>query len=141
MTDYVATSFKVELLTGVHDFTNSTGHAFKWALFTNAWTGNSASTTGYTATNETSGTNYTAGGTSTANVTPSADGTTAITDWPDPTWTSASITARFTQLYNSSVSNKAVASWDFGTDQTASGGNFVLVLPAAAAATAILRLA
>lgn len=143
MADFVCNSFKQELLQEGHNFTNA-ADAFYWALFTNAWTGNNASTTDYTVTNETSGTNYVAGGTTVANVTPTIDTNTAIVDFStDPTWSSASFTARFTLLYNSSSvsTTDAVANWDFGSDQTASGGDFILQLPTPAAATAILRLA
>jgi len=61
ITSTLTTSFKTELLTGTHDFTNSTGDSFKLALYTSAAT-LGATTTAYTVTNEASGTNYTAGG-------------------------------------------------------------------------------
>lgn len=139
-TTAICTSFKVELMTGVHNFTNA-AHVFRWALYTSTAT-HGAGTTAYSATNEISGTNYVAKGTTTANVTPTADSTTAITDWPDPTWSAASFTAASTLLFNdTAASDQSVAVWDFGGDQTASGGDFVLQLPVPAAATAILRLA
>ena len=143
MADFIADSFKQELLQGVHDFTNSTGDAFYWALFTNAWTGNNATTATYTTTNEVAnGNGYTTGGVTIANVTPTVSSNVAYTDWAtDPTWGTANFTARYTHLYNSTDSNKSVANWDFGTDQTASGGDFIIVLPTPASGTAILRLA
>lgn len=140
ITQAVCTSFKVECLTGTHNFTNSTGDVFKIALYTSSAT-LGASTTAYSATNEVSGTGYTAGGATLTNVTPSADTTTAITDFADVTWSTATITARGALIYNSSKSNKAVAVLDFGSDKTSTAADFVIVFPAAAAATAIVRLA
>jgi len=139
-TTAICTSFKVECFTMVHNFTNGQ-HVFRWALYNTSST-NGAATTAYTATNEISGTGYTAKGTTTANVTPAADSTTAIVDWPDPTWSTATFSAYSTLLFNDThASDASVAVWDFGGVQTASGGDFILQLPAAAAATAILRLA
>jgi len=143
-TTAICSSFKTDLMVGIHDFTNSTGHAFYWALYTSTAT-NGAATTAYSATNEISGTNYVAKGTTGANTTPTLDSTTAYTDWPDPTWSSASFTAASTLLYNDTVTtptaDPSVAVWDFGGDQTASGGDFVLQLPTPNGTTGILRLA
>jgi hypothetical protein len=138
----ICDSFKLEIFVGLgtHDFTNGTGDAFYWALYTSAATHGTA-TTAYSTTAEladaTGG--YDRPGETLANVTPTIDTNVAITDWEDPTWTTASFTAASTLLHNNS--GAAVASWDFGSDQTASGGDFVLQLPVYAAATAILRLA
>ena len=67
--NFMCTSFKQELLTATHNFTNSTGNTFKLALYTNS-ASFTASTTAYTATNEVSGTGYSAGGGTLTNVTP-----------------------------------------------------------------------
>lgn len=140
ITQAMCTSFKVEILQAVHDFTNSTGDVFKIALYTSSAT-MSAATTAYSATNEASGTGYTAGGNTLTNVTPTSSGTTAFTDFADTTWSTATITARGALIYNSSESNKAVAVLDFGSDKSSSAGDFTIVFPAADASNAIIRIA
>ena len=140
ITQAMCTSFKTELLTGTHNFTNSSGNTFKLALFTSS-ASLGAGTTAYSTSNEVSGTGYTAGGAALTNVTPSADGTTAITDFADLTFSSSSITARGALIYNDSVSDKAVLVLDFGADKASSSGDFTIQFPAAAAATAIIRIA
>ena len=139
--NYLCTSFKVELLKGVHDFTNGTGDTFKMALYTSSATLD-ASTTAYSATNEVSGTGYTAGGETLTSVTPTNDGTTAVVDFADVTWSSSSITARGALIYNSTASgNPAVAVLDFGADKTSSASNFVVSIPSAFSDSAIVRIA
>jgi hypothetical protein len=140
ITQALCTSFKQELLTGTHDFTNSTGDAFKIALFTSSAT-LSASTTAYSATNEAAGTGYSAGGNTLTNVTPTTSGTTALTDFADTTWSTSTITARGALIYNSSASNAAVAVLDFGSDKSSSAGDFTIQFPAADASNAIIRIA
>ena len=140
ITSTLTTSFKTQLLTGTHDFTNSTGDSFKLALYTSSAT-LGAATTAYTVTEEASGTNYTAGGGTLTNVTPTSSGTTAFTDFADLTFGTATITARGCMIYNSSDSNKSVATIDFGGDKTSTAGDFTIVFPAAAASTAIIRIA
>ena len=136
----MCTSFKQELLTGTHDFTNSTGDTFKIALFTSSAT-LGAATTAYTTSNEVSGTGYTAGGNTLTNVTPSTSGTTAFTDFADTTWSSATITARGALIYNSTDSDKAVVVLDFGSDKTSTNGDFTIQFPTADASNAIIRIA
>jgi len=125
ITQAVCTSFKQELLTATHDFTNTTGDTFKIALYTSSAT-LGASTTAFTATNEVSGTGYTTGGNTLTNVTPTSSGTTAFTDFADTTWSSATITARGALIYNSTDSNKSVVVLDFGSDQTSTAGDFTI---------------
>jgi hypothetical protein len=140
ITQAMCTSFKGEVMQALHDFTASTGNVFKIALYTSTAT-MSASTTAYSATNEVSGTNYVAGGNTLTNVTPTTSGTTGFTDFNDTTWSAATITARGALIYNSTNTNRGVAVLDFGTDQTSTAGDFTIVFPAAAAATAIIRIA
>tara|TARA_A100001388_G_scaffold158205_1_gene117995 strand:+ start:550 stop:978 length:429 start_codon:yes stop_codon:yes gene_type:complete len=140
ITQAMCTSFKTELLTGTHNFTNSSGNTFKLALYTSS-ASLGAGTTAYSTSNEVSGTGYSAGGSALTNVTPSADGTTAITDFADLTFSSSTITARGALIYNDSVSDKAVLVLDFGADKASSSGDFTIQFPAAAAATAIIRIA
>ena len=140
ITSAICTSFKQELLVGTHNFTNSSGNTFKLALYTSSAT-LGASTTAYTTTNEVSGTNYTAGGNALTNVTPTTSGTTAIVDFADLTFGTATVTARGCLIYNDTNSDKAVAAIDFGGDKTSTAGNFTIVFPSPTATGAIIRLA
>ena len=141
ITQAVCTSFKQEILVEGHDFTATTGDTFKIALYSSSAT-LSASTTAYSATNEVSNSGtYTAGGASLTAVTPTTSGTTALCDFADASFTSATITARGALIYNSSASNKAVVVLDFGGDKTSTSGTFTIAFPAADASNAILRLA
>lgn len=140
ITSAICTSFKQELLVGTHDFTASTGDTFKLALYTSSAT-LGASTTAYTTSNEVSGTNYTAGGGTLTSVTPTTSGTTAICDFADLTFGTATITARGCLIYDSTQSDKAVAAIDFGGDKTSTAGNFTIVFPSPTATGAIIRLA
>jgi hypothetical protein len=136
----MCTSFKVELLTATHNFTNTTGDVFKIALYTSSAT-LGASTTAYSTSNEVTGTGYTAGGNTLTNVTPTSSGTTAFTDFADTTWTTATITANGALIYNSSKSDKAVAVLAFGGDKTSTAGDFTIQFPVADASNAIIRIA
>lgn len=143
--NYMCTSFKQQLLQAKHDFTASTGDTFKLALYTNSATFD-ASTTDYTASNETSGTGYTAGGGTLTNVTPTTSGTTAFTDFADLTFSSSSITARGALIYNTTTgggtgTTDSIIVLDFGADKTSSAGDFTIVFPTADASNAIIRIA
>lgn len=140
ITQAMCTSFKTQLLTGTHDFTNGTGDTFKIALFTSAATLD-ATTTAYSTSNEASGTGYTAGGNTLTNVTPTSSGTTAFTDFADTTWSSASVTARGALIYNSTEADAAVVVLDFGSDKTSTAGDFTIQFPTADASNAIIRIA
>lgn len=141
ITQAVTTAFKVALMTGTHNFTNGTGDTFKIALYTSSAT-LGASTTAYTSSNEVSGTGYTATGQALTNVTPTSSGTTAFTDFADVTWSTASFTARGALIYNDTAAgDPATVVLDFGSDKTASGGNFVVQFPTADASNAIIRIA
>lgn len=141
ITQALCTSFKKELMTGTHNFTNSSGDTFKIALYTSSRSTLDASTTAYDTTNEASGTNYTAGGVTLTNVTPTTSGTTALTDFADASWTTATFTARCALIYNSSDSNKAVCVLDFGGDFSVAAGTFTIQFPTADASNAIIRIA
>jgi hypothetical protein len=139
----MCTSFKVELLKGVHNFTASTGNSFKMALYTSS-ASLDAATTAYSATNEvsSSGTNYTAGGNVIDQVTPVASGTTALVDFADESWTSASFTANGAMIYNDTAAgDPSVCTLAFGADKTVSSGTFTVQFPTADASNSILRIA
>tara|TARA_B100000131_G_scaffold285343_1_gene294562 strand:- start:308 stop:736 length:429 start_codon:yes stop_codon:yes gene_type:complete len=140
ITQAMCTSFKQELLTGTHNFTNSSGNTFKLALFTSS-ASLGAGTTAYSTSNEVSGTGYTAGGAALTNVTPTTSSTTALTDFADLTFSSSTITARGALIYNDSVSDKAVLVLDFGSDKSSSSGDFTITFPTADASSAIIRIA
>ena len=139
ITSAICTSFKVELLKGVHDFTNSTGDTFKIALYTDAATLDST-TTVYNAANEASGTGYTAGGNTLVNVTPTSDSATAITSFGNTSWDNSTITARGALIYNASEANKAVAVIAFPINYTSSGSTFLITMPAVTGTEAIVRI-
>lgn len=145
----MATSFKVEILDGIHNFgvgvvrASTAADTFKLALYTSSAT-LSAATTAYSATDEvsSSGTNYTAGGlTLTISQVPTSTGTTAWLDFDDLTFPSATLTARGALIYNETQSNKAVAVLDFGSDKTSTAGNFTIQFPTPNSTSAILRIA
>ena len=146
ITQAMCTSFKVEILNGVHAFGTTVARAgtsadtFKMALYTDS-ASLGASTTAYETGGETSGTGYIAGGQDLATVAPTSSGTTAYLDFADETWTTATITARGAMIYNSTQGNKAVAVLDFGGNKTSTAGDFTVVFPNADASTAIIRIA
>lgn len=140
ITSAIPTSFKQELLVGTHNFTASSGNAFKIALYTSSAT-LGAATTAFTTTGQASGTNYTSGGATATSVTPTTSGTTAICDFADLTFGTATVTARGMMLYNDTQGDKACAVVDFGGDKTSTAGDFTIVFPSPTATGAIIRLA
>ena len=140
--NFMCTSFKKELLQGIHNFTASSGNTFKLALYTNT-ASFTAATTAYTASNEVSNSgSYSAGGGALTNVTPTSSGTTALTDFADLEFTSATITARGALIYNDSAAgDPTVAVLDFGADKTSTTGTFTIQFPTADATNAIIRIA
>ena len=148
ITTAMPTSFKVEILKAVHNFTASTGNTFKIALLKAASAGSGtfgAATTAYSSLGSdelANGSGYTTGGNTLTSVTPVADGTTAICDFSDTTWSAATFTTCGALIYNDSATgDPACAVLSFGGDQTVSSGDFQIQFPAAAAATAIIRIA
>lgn len=147
ITQAMATSFKVEILTAYHNFGTTVTRAgtgadtFKIALYTSAAT-LGATTTAYSVTNEVSGTGYTAGGnTLTIAQVPTSTSTTAWLDFADSTWTAATITANGALIYNSTQANRAVAVLAFGGDKTSTAGDFTIIFPTADSTNAIIRIA
>ena len=140
--NFMCTSFKVELMRAVHNFTASTGNTFKLALYDNS-ASFTAATTAYTATNEVanSGT-YSAGGGTLTNVTPTSTGTTAFTDFADLSFTTATITAYGALIYNDTAAgDPTVCVLDFGGAKTSTSGTFTIIFPAADSTNAIIRIA
>ena len=144
ITSAITKSFALEIGQGLHNISDG-GDTFKCALYTSSATLN-ADTTVYSTTNESSGTNYTAGGATLTNQGVSLSSTTAFTDFADVTYSSASFTTNGAMIYNTTTdggsgTTDAVAIIAFGGDKTASNGTFKIEFPAAAATTAIIRLA
>lgn len=136
----MTTSFKSQLMSGLHDFDNPGGNTFKIALYTSSAT-LGASTTAYSATNEITGTNYTAGGETLTSVSPTTSGTTAYVDFADVTWANSTITANGALIYNANSSNASVITLAFGSDKSSSNGDFVIQFPTANSTDAIIRIA
>ena len=143
--NFMATSFKQQLLEGVHDFRLTGGDTFKLALYTNS-ASFTAATTAFTATNEVANSgSYVSGGGDLTRINPTTSGTTAFTDFADLSFTAATITARGAMIYNSTpthtYTNPTVAILDFGADKTSTTGTFTIQFPTADSTNAILRIA
>jgi|TARA_A100000172_G_scaffold46006_1_gene28408 hypothetical protein len=137
----VCTSFKVELLKGIHNFTATSGDTFNIALYTSS-ASLGASTTAYTTSEEVSGSGYTAKGNALTSVTPVASSTTAVCDFADTSFTSASFTARGCMIFNDDATgDPACVTIDFGSDKTVTSGTFTIQFPTADSSNAIIRIA
>ena len=144
ITSAICNSFKTEILTAVHNFTATTGNTFNLALYTSSATINK-STTAYSATNEitnTSGTAYTAKGNALTSVTPVLSTDTAVCDFADTSWTSASFTANGCLIFNDTATgDPSCCAIAFGGDKTVSSGTFTIQFPTADSSDAIIRIA
>ena len=139
ITSAICNSFKQEVLVEGHNLTNG-ADSIKLALFTSSAT-MGAGTTAFSTSQEVSGTNYSSGGNALTNVTPALSGSTAVVDFADLTFGTATVTARGCLIYNSTNSNKAICAIDFGGDKTSTAGDFTIVMPSPTATGAIIRLA
>ena len=155
ITQAMTTSFKAELMLAVHDFRPATGDTFKLALYTSS-ASLDANTTAYSSSDEVSSANYSGGGAALTNlgvVTSVNTASTGVgyTDFSDLTFSNVTLTARGALIYNStpsansnantSLTNAAVCVLDFGSDKTATSGDFTVVVPAASNTAAIIRIA
>jgi hypothetical protein len=144
----MCTAFKKELMLGTHNFATN-GNAFKLALYAEGGGGKSsttatlgAATTTYTTTGEVANSgSYAAGGGTLTKVAPTTSGTTALTDFADLSFTTATITAMGALIYNDTNSDKAVAVLDFSSNKTSTSGTFTIQFPTADASNAIIRIA
>lgn len=139
--NYMCTSFKVQLMRAVHNFTSGSGDAFKLALYDNTPSFTAATTT-YTSSGEVpaSGT-YAAGGGTLSNVTPTSSGTTAFTDFADLSFTSATITSYGAMIYNDTAAgNPSVCILDFGGAKTSTNGTFTIIFPTPDVTSALIRI-
>jgi hypothetical protein len=140
-TNAICNSFKKELLEGKHNFTASTGDKFKLALYTSSAT-LGKSTTAFTSTNQVAASgSYVSGGGALVNAGTSLASNTAIVDFNNLSFTSATITARGALIYNTSNSNTAVCVLNFSTDKSSTSGTFTIQFPAFTTSAAIIRIA
>ena len=144
ITSAICNSFKVEILKAIHNFTASSGNTFNLALYTSSATLNK-STTAYSSSNEisnTSGSAYSAKGLALTSVTPVLSTDTAVCDFANISWSSASFTARGCLIFNDTASgDPSVCAIDFGGDKTVTSGTFTIEFPAASAGSAIIGIA
>lgn len=142
ITQGMADSFKVEILSGQQNLVSGASPVYKLALYTSSATLSNA-TTAYTTVGEvtSSGSNYTAGGnTLTISTSPTSTGNVAFMSFANTSWSDANITANGALIYNSTA-NTAVAVLAFGGDKTATNGTFTVIFPTADATNAIIRIA
>ena len=144
ITSAICNSFKVEILTATHNFTASSGNTFNLALYTSSATLNKT-TTAFSATNEianTAGSSYSTKGKALTSVTPVLSTDTAVCDFANISWTSASFTANGCLIFNDTASgDPACCAIAFGGDKTVTSGTFTIEFPAASAGSAIIGIA
>ena len=138
----ICNSFKVEILKAVHNFTVTSGNTFNLALYTSS-ASMGAGTTAYTTSNEVAtATGYTAKGKALTSVTPVLNSTTAVCEFANISWTSASFTANGCLIFNDSATgDPACCVIAFGGDKTVTSGTFTIEFPAATAGNAIIGIA
>lgn len=143
ITTAMCTSFKQELLGGIHDLDTD---VLKLALIKATPAGTyGVATTNYSDvtgnSDEASGTNYTTGGQALDGATISTDGTTAIVDFTDEVFADVTVSADGCIIYNSSKANRAICVIDFGGTVSATAGDLTIEFPAADASNAVIRIA
>ena len=162
ITSAICNSFKEEILQGGHCLNASgstaAGNTIKCALYSSDSASLSKSTTVYTAPSSasadptdtyevtTTGSGYTGGGATLTNIDVALSTDTAVCDFANESWTSATFTARGLLLYNTTAitgftTNRSILAINFGSDKTVTSGTFTIEFPAAAASTAIIQLA
>jgi len=143
ITTAMCTSFKGELLGGIHDLDT---HTLKLALIKSSMSGTyGAATTNYSDvtgnSDEASGTNYSAGGQNLDSPAITTSGTTAMVDFADEVFSNVTTSAAGCIIYNSSASNKAICVIDFGGTVSATAGDLTIEFPAVGTSTAVIRIA
>ena len=141
ITSAVCNTFKTEVLRAIHNFTNG-GNTFRLALYTDQATLNKSTTQYITANEVANGNGYTTKGAALTNVTPALSSDTAVCDFSNISFTSASFTANGCLIFNDTAANDpAVCAIAFGGNKTVTNGTFTIEFPAADASNAILRIA
>lgn len=132
----LTSSFKYQLLLGVHDFSVDT---VKISLYTTS-ASLGPSTTVYTTTDEVTGTGYTAGGVTATNVTVTLSNDVAFVDFDDPSWAGATFTAQGALIYNASKANKSIGLINFGQAQVMVNQGFQILMPSNSSDSALIRI-
>jgi hypothetical protein len=144
----LATSFKVEILDGIHNFgvgvirATTAADTFKIALYSTLATLNST-TTEYTTQDEVTGTGYTAGGnTLVISQAPTSTDTETVAwlNFENSSWANATFSADGALIYNSTQGNKAVAVLNFGSTKTTANQTFTVTFPASTSSAALIRI-
>ena len=143
VTTAMTTSFKQELLQGLHDLD---GHTLKLALIKSGESGTfGAASTNFSnitdTSDEASGTGYSSGGATLGSVAITTSGTTAFVDFGDVSFSNSTISVSGAMIYNSSASNRAIAVISFGGTVASTAGTFTVTMPTADSSNAIIRLA
>jgi hypothetical protein len=145
----LATSFKVEILDGIHNFgtgvirATTAADTFKIALYTSTATLNET-TTVYDTTDEVTGAGYTAGGNILViSQVPTSTNTESVAwlNFENSSWSNASFSANGALIYNSTQGNKAVAVLNFGSTKTVTNQTFTVTFPASTSNAALIRIA
>ena len=142
-TSAITSSFKNELLgTNAGNFAATSGDIFKLALYTDSST-IGPSLGSFTATGQVTDAtgDYSSGGKDLTGQTHKLSGTTAIVDFANLSYLTATITAMGALIYNTSQENRSVAVLDFVTNKVSTSGTFTIQFPAFNATQAIIRLA
>jgi hypothetical protein len=144
----LATSFKVEILDGIHNFgtgvirASTAADTFKIALYT-ATAALNATTTIYDTTDEVTGAGYTTGGnTLIISQVPTSTNTETVAwlNFENSSWPNATFSANGALIYNSTQGNKAVAVLNFGSTKTTTNQTFTVTFPASTSSAAIIRI-
>ena len=130
MANVIPFSFRSELLSGNHNFASG-GDTYKLALYTaNPYTtASTAYSSGSANQVGTSGTGYSTGGNTLTSQSVTIASAVSYVDFADSTWSSATFTAAFGAIYNSSDSDKLVVVLDFGGSKTCTNGTFKITMP------------
>ena len=142
-TSAITSSFKNELLgTNAGNFAATSGDIFKLALYTDSST-IGPSLGSFTATGQVTDAtgDYSSGGKDLTGQTHKLSGTTAIVDFANLSYLTATITAMGALIFNTSQENRSVAVLDFTTNKVSTSGTFTIQFPAFNATEAIIRLA
>ena len=142
-TSAITSSFKNELLgTNAGNFAATSGDIFKLALYTDSST-IGPSLGSYTTTGQVTDAtgDYSSGGKDLTGQTHKLSGTTAIVDFANLSYLTATITAMGALIYNTSQENRSVAVLDFVSNKVSTSGTFTIQFPAFNATEAIIRLA
>jgi len=141
ITQNISRNFLQEILVKTHDFTVTTGDVIKLALYINTATLDRTYATYDAVSDEVAnGNGYTTGGITLTSATPVLSGNTALCDFADASWTSATFETGGGLIYNSSQGNKSIGVLNFGGNQSVTGGTFTVEFPTADTSNAIIRI-